>query len=78
MIPMFKNDIEAARYAGLHRPSHHALAEPQPPSYAQAYGARVAAAAEACRLAARKGDAHALARADLSLRQKFPRVPAHS
>ena len=67
MIPSFRNDIEAAHYAALHRPLHHALAEPQSPAYAQSYGARVAAAAEACRLAARRGDNNALGRASHSL-----------
>jgi hypothetical protein len=67
MIPTFRNDIEAARYTELHQPLCHALAHPQPREYAQAYGERAAAAAEACRLAARRGDARALALASLSL-----------
>jgi hypothetical protein len=67
MIPSFRNDIEAARYAELHQPLRQALAQPQPPAYAQAYGERAAAAAEACRVAARRGDARALELASLSL-----------
>ena len=67
MIPNFRNDLEAAHFAEQHQPLRHALAQPQPAAYAQAYGERAAAAAEACRLAARRGDVRALALASLSL-----------
>ena len=67
MIQTFRNDLEAAHYAEQHQPLRHALAQPQPAAYAQAYGERAAAAAETCRLAARRGDARALALASLSL-----------
>jgi hypothetical protein len=67
MIPNFRNDLEAAHFAEQHQPLRHALAEPQPAAYAQAYGERAAAAAEACRLAARRGDVRALALTSLSL-----------
>lgn len=56
MIPNFRNDVEAARYAEINEPYRTALARPNGPEYAARYGMPAAVAAERCRKAAITGD----------------------
>jgi len=53
----FRNDVEAARFASLHRPF---VSVTTPPDYAARYGARAARAAQGCRDAHDRGDARSL------------------
>lgn len=55
-IPTFRNEVEAGVFAERNKPYQNALSTPQDPSYERRYGVNAARAAEACRIAAIKGD----------------------
>lgn len=55
MIPLFRNEIEAAMYAERFKPLKTALDTPVSEAYARQYGRRAANAAENCRLTLKAG-----------------------
>lgn len=56
MIPSFRNDADAARFAEVNEPYRRAMARPNGPEYAARYGSHAADAAERCRKAVISGD----------------------
>lgn len=67
MVPTFRNDVEAVRFAETHEPMRQALSEPNDRSYSYRYGDRAAEAAERCRTRIIAGDMQGAHIASLAL-----------